>query len=106
MKDARPVELHLKKQSGINNVGGFMVKRLRLKKPFDSIGRVLFTILLILFAIFLFYRYEIHTIKVCSQASSEWSQLMSFCGKSMLSTHFGGWFSFMRQAVFLTMHGL
>jgi D-alanyl-D-alanine carboxypeptidase len=40
------------------------VKRLRLKKPFDSIGRVLFTILLILFAIFLFYRYEIHTIKV------------------------------------------
>lgn len=39
------------------------VKRLRLKEPFDSIVRVLLTILVILFVIFLFYRYEIHTIK-------------------------------------------
>ncbi|MBQ6539344.1 MAG: M15 family metallopeptidase [Bacilli bacterium] len=39
------------------------VKRLRLKEPYDAIGRVLLTILLILLAIFLFYRYEIHTIK-------------------------------------------
>lgn len=39
------------------------VKRLRLKEPYNSIVRVLKTILIILFVIFLFYRYEIHTIK-------------------------------------------
>ena len=40
-----------------------VVKRLKLKEPFDKILRVLMIILLILLAIFLLYRYEIHSIK-------------------------------------------
>ena len=52
------------------------VKRLRLKKPFDSIGRVLLTILLILFAIFLFYRYEIHTIKVLGYSEKAANEIL------------------------------
>ncbi len=39
------------------------VKRLRLKEPFNSIVRVLLIILGLLFAVFLFYRFQIHSIK-------------------------------------------
>ena len=38
-------------------------KRLKLKEPFISIGRIGGIILAIILAVFLFYRYEIHTIK-------------------------------------------
>ena len=38
-------------------------KRLKLKEPFISIGRIGCIILAIILAIFIFYRYEIHTIK-------------------------------------------
>ena len=38
-------------------------KRLKLKEPFISIGRIGGIILAIILAIFIFYRYEIHTIK-------------------------------------------
>ena len=38
-------------------------KRLKLKEPFISIGRIGGIILAIILAVFLFYRYEMHTIK-------------------------------------------
>jgi len=38
-------------------------KRLKLKEPFISIGRIGCIILAIILVVFLFYRYEIHTIK-------------------------------------------
>ena len=38
-------------------------KRLKLKEPFISIGRISGIILAIILAVFLFYRYEIHSIK-------------------------------------------